>query len=117
MAKAAEAEKIRKYGADARRLGWDFIPFIIETTGGWGPRAAALIHDLAAHAHDHSLIPKEEALKESPRLFSSVTLSSSSAGSKFTLSATLWIPPTGASDLSIPLPRPNSTRLHVSSLT
>jgi len=61
-AENGEREKITKYERDAQQMGFRFVPFIIETTGGWGPKARALATELANHADNHMDIPKERAL-------------------------------------------------------
>jgi len=61
-AKNGEREKIDKYEEDAQRMGFRFVPFVIETTGGWGPRARHLASELATHAQNHMDIPRERAL-------------------------------------------------------
>ena len=62
VAKGTETRKCRKYEAEANRAGFAFVPFILETTGGWGPRAITLVHQLAKFAKDHHAMPKHEAL-------------------------------------------------------
>ena len=62
VAKDAEQRKCRKYEEDSHRAGFTFIPFILETTGGWGPKASNLIHALATHANSHASIDKDKAL-------------------------------------------------------
>jgi hypothetical protein len=49
-AEVAAAEKKRRYAALARAEGADFVPFIVETYGGFGKEARAFIDDLAKFA-------------------------------------------------------------------
>src|SRR5689334_12331376 len=57
-AKDAERVKYSLYQAQAQAQGITFIPFAVETTGGWGPAAVTLVHNLAQHADDHHLVRK-----------------------------------------------------------
>jgi hypothetical protein len=47
-----EALKIRKYSALANRLGVEFVPFVMDTYGGFGEKATAFLRGLAATATD-----------------------------------------------------------------
>ena len=47
-ASRAESAKVEKYSEACSRAGWLFMPFALETTGGWGPKARRLIQILAS---------------------------------------------------------------------
>jgi hypothetical protein len=49
---AKEQEKIRKYKAMARQQQMDFVPFIMDTSGGLGPAAVKFLQKLSVHSRD-----------------------------------------------------------------
>ena len=57
----AEQRKRVRYEHLARAADFTFVPFILETTGGWGPAALALVKALSSHANSHASISKAEA--------------------------------------------------------
>jgi hypothetical protein len=62
VAISAEREKVALYEAEAKAQGVKFVPFALETTGGWGPSAVALVKQLADHAEAFTLFSRTEAL-------------------------------------------------------
>ena len=47
-----EREKIRKYKEMARQQQMDFVPFIMDTHGGYGPAAVNFLRTLSVHSCD-----------------------------------------------------------------
>ena len=47
FAAKAETAKVSKYAAACHQAGWLFLPFGVEATGGWGPKARRLIQIIA----------------------------------------------------------------------
>jgi hypothetical protein len=52
--RAREREKMNKYSAIADVNGYELIPFVMETYGGLGHAAAALLRRLAQHSREYS---------------------------------------------------------------
>ena len=48
-----EAEKVARYGACCRNVGWGFMPVVCETTGAWGKQAQGFISKLAHFGSMH----------------------------------------------------------------
>jgi hypothetical protein len=64
-AKKMAQEKRRKYAAVANRHDAELIPFVVETCGGLGPDAIALLDVISGAAAEHlSLWSQEDAAKE-----------------------------------------------------
>jgi hypothetical protein len=64
-AKDMEGKKRRKYAAIAKRHDAELIPFAVETCGGLGPDAIALLDVISGAASEHlSLWSQEDAAKE-----------------------------------------------------
>jgi hypothetical protein len=60
-----EGKKRRKYAAIAKRHDAELIPFAVETCGGLGPDAIALLDVISGAASEHlSLWSQEDAAKE-----------------------------------------------------
>ena len=49
---AKQREKIRKYKDMARQQRMDFVPFIMDTCGGFGPAAVDFLQKLSIHSRD-----------------------------------------------------------------
>jgi hypothetical protein len=62
VAKAAEVQKRAKYEEVINRQGSRFVPFIIESLGGWGPAAVKLALHMATHAADTTHLDRADAL-------------------------------------------------------
>jgi hypothetical protein len=48
----AERRKRARYQSGASAANMEFVPFVLETTGGWGPAAVAFTRSAATHAAD-----------------------------------------------------------------
>ena len=51
-----EADKVRVYGAYSQREGCVFVPFVLESYGAWGARAADFLHVLSRAASPDPLV-------------------------------------------------------------
>ena len=56
---ATEAHEVRTVAAAA---GFEFIPFVLETTGGWGPGAVEIGKIISKHAFNHAAIGNADAI-------------------------------------------------------
>ena len=65
LAVAREGERVKnvKYESEAKALGLEFVPFSIESSGGWGPAAQLLVKEIALHAVRHTHLSRAEALR------------------------------------------------------
>jgi hypothetical protein len=60
---AEEGERIKtaRYALEAQLSGQQFVPFSLESLGGWGPAARGLVNSLAEHAGRHTNYSSREA--------------------------------------------------------
>jgi hypothetical protein len=70
VAKAAEKEKVALYAQYIEGQGAVFVPFAIESLGGWGPSATNFARMMALHAEENLGIPKGKALLKFVRTIS-----------------------------------------------
>ena len=62
-ANKAESLKCDKYSALCQQAGWLFMPFGVETTGGWGNKARRLLQVIAGAQANRSGVPVSESYR------------------------------------------------------
>jgi len=63
FASQAESRKVEKYSAACQHAGLLFMPFGVESTGGWGPKARRLIQIISSAQASRSGTPMGEVYK------------------------------------------------------
>jgi hypothetical protein len=61
-AKKREKVKLRQYSEMARQQSATFVPFVIESFGGFGPRAVEFMKEVADFAHQHMDFDRDEVI-------------------------------------------------------
>ena len=61
-AKKREKAKIRQYSDMSRQQNATFVPFVLETFGGFGSRAVSFLKVVADFAHEHLELDRDEVI-------------------------------------------------------